>query len=226
MYAGAAASAELVRQARRRGIRLRSFIDYQGLLDLRPLAERQRRALASDRLYQAELYVEQRFTVTTGYSERVPEVRAGLLDQAIDWLGADAARLVVVLGDVGRGKTSFLRQLTRRLTGEMPDVTPVLVELRYLEKGPTLDDLLAQHLLRQGVDDIGKEKLAYMIRSGRVALLFDGFDELELRVGYDSAADYLQSLLNSLAGQAKVDASAVSRSHPLPGGGPSHARDR
>jgi hypothetical protein len=80
----------------------------------------------------------------------------------------------------------------------------VLVELRALEKGPTLDDLLAQHLVRQDVTDVSKEKLRYMIESGRVALLFDGFDELELRVGYDSAADYLQSLLNSLTGQAKV----------------------
>ena len=43
-----------------------------------------------------------------------------------------------------------------------------------------------------------------MIQSGRLALLFDGFDELELRVGYDSAADYLQTLLESVTEQAKV----------------------
>ena len=43
-----------------------------------------------------------------------------------------------------------------------------------------------------------------MIHSGRVGLLFDGFDELELRVGYDDAADYLQGLLESVTGRAKV----------------------
>ena len=81
---------------------------------------------------------------------------------------------------------------------------PVLVELRSLEKAPTLDELLAQHLVRQGVDDISPAKLRYMIRRGRLALLFDGFDELELRVGYDNAADYLQTLLESVTDRAKV----------------------
>ena len=204
VYAGPFAPLDLVEQARRRGIRLRSFVEYQGLLDLRPLADRQRQRIDADPRYPAALYVDQRFTVAGGFGGPLPEVRTGLLGQATDWLSADAARLVVVLGDFGRGKTSFLRQLTRRLPDEIPGLTPVLVELRTLEKGPTLDDLLAQHLVRQGVDDVSKAKLRYMIESGRVALLFDGFDELELRVGYDSAADYLQTLLNSLTGQAKV----------------------
>lgn len=205
VYAGAAASPELIHKARRQGVRLRSFIDYQGLLDLRPYTERQARTLAADRLYPAALYVAQRFVVASGGpAQPLPEIRADLLDQATNWLSSDAARLVVVLGDFGRGKTSFLRQLTRRLPNELPYLTPVLVELRYLEKGPTLDDLLAQHLIRHGVEDFSQAKLKYMIEQGRVALLFDGFDELELRVGYDSAADYLQSLLNSLSGQAKV----------------------
>ena len=43
-----------------------------------------------------------------------------------------------------------------------------------------------------------------MITSGRLALLFDGFDELELRVGYANAADYLQVLLESVTDRAKV----------------------
>ena len=62
----------------------------------------------------------------------------------------------------------------------------------------------AQHLVRQGVEDISPGKLRYMISSGRLALLFDGFDELELRVGYDNAADYLQMLLESVTEEAKV----------------------
>lgn len=203
VYTSPAAAATLVTHARRQGIRLRSFIEYQGLLDLRPLADAQRDRLEADRIYPARLYVDQRYTVVSGNDHR-NEVHRGLIDQATEWLRADVARLVVVLGDFGRGKTSFLRQLTRLLPTELPDVTPILVELRNLEKGPTLDDLLAQHLVREGVNDVSKDKLRYMIDRGRVALLFDGFDELELRVGYDSAGEYLQTLLNSLTGQAKV----------------------
>ena len=79
------------------------------------------------------------------------------------------------LGTLGRGKTSFLRQLTRVLqSDERPGVTPILVELRHLEKAPTLDELLMQHLVRQGVEgDFSTAKLRYMISSGRVALLFE-----------------------------------------------------
>jgi WD40 repeat protein/3',5'-cyclic AMP phosphodiesterase CpdA len=201
VYGGEPAPDTLVTRARRQGIRLLSFIEYQGLIDLRPLARAQRERLAGDRVYPAELYVEQRFTVAAA---QPGDVRTGLIGQAVAWLSADAARLIVVLGDFGRGKTSFLRQLTRILPGELPHVIPVLVELRGLEKGPSLDDLLTQHLVRQDVEDVSAAKLRYMIDSGRVALLFDGFDELELRVGYDTAADYLQSLLNSVTGQAKL----------------------
>jgi uncharacterized protein YjbI with pentapeptide repeats len=54
------------------------------------------------------------------------------------------------------------------------------------------------------MDDINLGKLRHMISSGRVALLLDGFDELELRVGYQNAADYLQTLITVVTGQAKV----------------------
>ena len=201
VYSGPPASSQLVAHARRRGVRLRSLIDYQGLLDLRSLAEAQRDRLAADQVYPARLYVPQRYRVVSGGGDGI---RGGLVEQAVSWLGADDARLVVVLGDFGRGKTSFLRQLARTLPAELPGLLPVLVELRGLEKAPTLDELLSQYLVRQGVEDVSPAKLRYMISSGRVGLLFDGFDELELRVGYDNAADYLRVLLESVTGHAKV----------------------
>jgi hypothetical protein len=202
VYAGPPVSSQLVAHARRNGVRLRSLIDYQGLLDLRPLAEAQRERLAADRIYPARLYVPQRFRLVSGGGD--DSVRSGLIERAVGWLGADDARLVVVLGDFGRGKTSFLRQLARTLPTELPGLLPILVELRGLEKAPTLDELLSQYLVRQGVEDISPAKLRYMIHSGRVGLLFDGFDELELRVGYDNAADYLRVLLDSVTGRAKI----------------------
>jgi WD40 repeat protein len=204
VYTAPPASADLQAEAKRRGIRLRSFMQYQGLLDLSQLAQAQRERLASDRLYPPQLYVEQRYRITNG--GHANDVHDHLVTRAVKWMGTEGARLVVVLGDFGRGKTSFLRQLTRVLhAAETPAVTPILVELRHLEKAPTLDELLLQHLVRQGVaGDFSAAKLRYMITSGRVALLFDGFDELELRVGYDHAAEYLQTLLDSATGQAKV----------------------
>ncbi|HEX6524475.1 MAG TPA: trypsin-like peptidase domain-containing protein [Streptosporangiaceae bacterium] len=207
VYGGPPASARLEAYARERGVRLCSFTQFQGLIDLRPLADRQREELAGDRLYPARLYVEQRYrTVHRGatWEDRAGEVEVGLVGQAVEWLGAASSRLVMVLGDFGRGKTAFLKQLTRTLPSELPGVLPIFVELRGLEKAPTLDRLLVQYLADHGVEDINLGKLGYMIRSGRIALLFDGFDELELRVGYDNAADYLRTMLDSATDRAKV----------------------
>lgn len=199
VYSGPPAPVDLVLAARRRGVRLRSFVEYQGLLDLRSLAERQAQRLAADRVYPAELYVPQRYAVARS-DERGDDVLARVLD----WLREEPARFVVVLGDFGRGKSFLLRQLTRALPTEAPGLLPVLVELRSLEKAPSLDELLAQHLVREGVSAVDVPKLRYMIGSGRLALLFDGFDELELRVGYDNAADYLTTLLQAVTDRAKV----------------------
>ncbi|CCH34934.1 pentapeptide repeat-containing protein [Actinosynnema sp. NPDC047251] len=199
VYSGPPAGSDVVAGAQRRGVRLRSFVEYQGLLDLRTLAQRQAQRLVRDQIYPPELYVPQRFTIVGAH-----EVHEDVLGQVVDWLGREAARFVMVLGDFGRGKSFLLRQLTRSLPEHLPGLLPVLVELRSLEKAPTLDELLAQHLVREGVDVVDIAKLRYMIRSGRLALLFDGFDELELRVGYDNAADYLGTLLNAVTDRAKV----------------------
>jgi uncharacterized protein YjbI with pentapeptide repeats len=203
VYRPPAVSAALVDFAARRGVLLQSLVEYQGMVDLGPLAQAQRERLANDRIYPARMYVEQRYRIVSG-GGHTDEVRTGLIDRAVRWLGGENARLVVVLGDFGRGKTSFLRQLARELPARLPSVTPVLVELRSLEKAPSLDELLAQHLARQGVDDINLTRLRYMIGSGRIVLLLDGFDELELRVGYENAADYLQTLLFSVTAEAKI----------------------
>lgn len=199
VYSGPPASPDLVLAAQRQGVRLRSFVEYGGLLDLRPLAYRQARRLAADQVYPADLYVPQRFGVVGS-----PDGGDDVLFRTLTWLREEVARFVVVLGDFGRGKSFLLRQLTRALPDEHPGLMPVLVELRSLEKAPTLDELLAQHLVHEHVQAVDVAKLRYMISSGRLALLFDGFDELELRVGYDNAADYLTTLLQAVTDRAKV----------------------
>ena len=50
-----------------------------------------------------------------------------------------------------------------------------------------------------------------MLEKGRVALLFDGFDELAQRVSFESATDHFDTLLQAAAGQAKVV--VTSRTH-------------
>jgi hypothetical protein len=80
----------------------------------------------------------------------------------------------------------------------------MLVELRALEKAHDLDTLVASHLAGAGEVRFDLEAFRYMLREGRIALLFDGFDELALRVSYRRAAEHLATLLGAVQGQAKV----------------------
>ena len=72
--------AHLITRARQRGVRLRSFVEYQGLLDLRPLVNRQNAKLADDRVYPAGLYVPQRYRLADSYGG---DIRTGLVGQAV-----------------------------------------------------------------------------------------------------------------------------------------------
>ena len=201
VYASGLASEELIAVARRQGVRLRSLVDYQGLIDLRPLVGQQADSIAADRRYPSELYVPQRFRILDTSDG---DIQDDILERVVSWLDTHDSRFIVLLGDFGRGKTFLLRQLARNLPGRLPTILPVLVELQGLEKAPSLDELLVQHLVRHGMETVELAKLRYMVRSGRLALLFDGFDELAMRVSYDHAADYLRTLMAAASGSAKI----------------------
>jgi hypothetical protein len=82
VYRGHPATDTLMTEARRQGVRLRSFIDYQGLLDLRPLVARQAERLATDPIYPAQLYVPQRYRLLD--DDPSAAARDDLLGQVID----------------------------------------------------------------------------------------------------------------------------------------------
>ena len=168
----------------------------------------QTRRLAADPVYPPTLYVSQRMTRLDAPEDPVVE---DALAEVVGWLAGDEARLILVLGDFGRGKTFLLRELARRLPDDLPRVAPVLVELRALEKSHSLDALVAAHLAAAGEQQVRLDAFRYMLREGRVAQLFDGFDELALRVTYRRAAEHLTTLVSAVQGKAKVVVSSRSQ---------------
>jgi hypothetical protein len=206
VYGGPRVGDELVAAASRRGVRLLSFVEYQGLLDLRGYMARQTARLAADPLYPPGLYVPQRLAwLDQPDSPPVDDA----LGEVTRWLSLDGPRFVLLLADFGHGKTFLLHELARRLPEQMPHLVPVLVEGRTLEKAHTVDELVAAHFMGAGEDSYDRVKFGYLRRAGRVVLLFDGFDELVLRVSYERAADHLHTLLAAVDGDTKIV--AVSR---------------
>ncbi|MFD8995518.1 WD40 domain-containing protein [Streptomyces abikoensis] len=192
---------ELREHARRRGVLVRSFTEFQGLLDLRGYVAAQTERLAADPQYQPSLYLPQRYRELErpGGAER-----DGLVDDVLRLLDADHGRFLLLLGDFGHGKTFALREIARRVPAELPHLTPVLIQLSGLDRAHTLDGLVAAHLAGQGVDTIDLRAFRYMLGQGRIVLLFDGFDELVNQVTYDRAADHLQVLLDAAVDSAKI----------------------
>jgi WD40 repeat protein len=191
---------ELVRTAAARRVRLMSFPEFQGLIDFRTYVERQTARLRQDPVYPPSLYVPQRMRFAAGlHQDETADAAATLLD----WLASPHGRFILAVGDSGTGKSFLLRELARRLA-EQGGLIPILIELRHLEKVRSLDQLLGQHFAREGVEDFSPGRFRYMLEQGRIALLFDGFDELATRVTYARAAEHFDTLLQAAAGAAKV----------------------
>ncbi|MCW2914444.1 MAG: repeat protein-like protein [Actinomycetia bacterium] len=202
VYLGPAPPRALRDEALRHGVRLRSFTEFQGLLDLSDYVVKQTVRLTSDsRLYPPGLYVPQRFRELDRSDHGV---RDDLVSEMLDLLAADHGRFLLVLGDFGRGKTFALREVARRIATETPHLIPILIDLRALDKAHSVDGLVAAHLANHGEEMIDLKAFRYMLRQGRIVLLFDGFDELVTRVTYDRAADHLETLLQAAQDKAKI----------------------
>ncbi len=201
VYEGPPLARELREEALRKGVRVRSFIEFQGLLDLGGYLDKQTARLRGDPHYPPGMYVPQRFRELDGSD---PGIRDDLADELIGLVTADYARFVLLLGDFGGGKTFVLHEVARRIAETVPHLIPILIELRGLDKAHTVRGLVAAHLANHGEGLPNLKAFDYMLREGRIVLLFDGFDELVTRLTYDRAAEHLHTLLAAVEDQAKI----------------------
>ncbi|GAA3558810.1 hypothetical protein GCM10022419_044230 [Nonomuraea rosea] len=201
VYQGPPASRAVRDDLMRKGVRLRSFTEFQGLLDLTGYVGEQTARLTTDRRYPPGLYVPQRYRELDRPGN---QVKQGIADELMRLLAADHGRFLLVLGDFGHGKTFALRELARRIPAELPHLTPIFIELRALDKAHSVDALVAAHLANHGEEFIDLKAFRYLLRQGRIVLLFDGFDELVTRLTYDRAADHLATLLAAAEDKAKI----------------------
>jgi WD40 repeat protein/nucleoside phosphorylase/type II secretory pathway predicted ATPase ExeA len=203
VHVGQAASVELARLAESKRINLLSFAEYQGLLDFSEYLRRQTERLEKDPIYPPGAYVEQRGKVSVG--GQPPEAIEDVLETIRRMLDSPDSRFALVLGEFGTGKTFLLHELARRMSQEQgAALIPVLIEMRSLQKQRTLRELIAQHFAAGDVTRFEVEKFLYMLKEGRIALLFDGFDELALRVTYDQVMEHFHTLIEAAEGKAKV----------------------
>ncbi len=220
VHQGKPALDEFRTEAFRQGIKIFTFREYQGLFDLTRYLQWQTAQLDRDPRYPRELYVDAPATIKPSGSldkDRIENVLQWLCELLVT---PDRRRFALVLGEFGVGKTFLLRELCRRLSAQPHAVWPVLVEMSRLEKHHDLPEILGAHFSRADVEGYNYPAFRYMLEEGRIALLFDGFDELAARVTYDTATAHFDTILSAAqGGYAKVsppnqtDAPAASVEH-------------
>jgi WD40 repeat protein/transcriptional regulator with XRE-family HTH domain/type II secretory pathway predicted ATPase ExeA len=200
VYQGPPPSAPVEEEAGRRRVRLRSIDDFRGLIDLRPFVQRQTERLQVDTDYAPRHYVPQRFR---DLSASATMVRSDLAEHLVSELSKDVGGFTLILGDFGAGKTFALREIAQRLSA-FPELVPLYIELRSLDKAHSVEGLVSSHLANHRHRQIDLDVFQNLLRAGRVVLLFDGFDELVTRVTFDRAADHLRRLMAAAEGKAKI----------------------
>ncbi|MDI5974155.1 TIR domain-containing protein [Streptomyces sp. SL13] len=201
IYTGDRPPDDVFARARSGMVEVRSLIEFQGLLDLRDYVAKQTAGLLDNRVYPPGLYVPQRFSVVGRADQPAGD---DLVAEVLETLRSDEGQFVLLLADFGSGKTFSMRELARRAPDELPDVIPMLIEMRKLEKDHSIEELIASHLAERGERKVDLAAFDYMLREGRILLLFDGFDELLTRTTYERAADRLDMVLNAAVGKAKI----------------------
>jgi NACHT domain/CobQ/CobB/MinD/ParA nucleotide binding domain len=175
--------------ARAAGLALRTIAELEDeLVDLRACAAAVRRTFEDSEL--SRVYVAPYAVTSDGKT-------VDGLEHALRWIAGAGPRLMLVRGDPGSGKTGFLRRLAYELAlraeAEPTAPTPILIELRGAAAGATLETLLQQQL-RAAIGWHGNpEAILYLLNSGRVILLLDGFDETAVS-SRDGAEEQLRLL--------------------------------
>lgn len=202
IYIGSSASQALIQKAETQRVELISFAEYLGLIDFSSYIQQQTARLERDPVYPPSLYVEQEAHVSIGGQETAKA--HDVLSVLLELLRSPQPRFALVLGDSGAGKTFLLHELARRMGQGNSSLVPILIEMRSLQKQRTLRQLIAQHFASAEVTRFEMERFLCMLREGRIVLLFDGFDELAVRVTYDRVMEHFSTLLEAAQGKAKV----------------------
>lgn len=126
----------------------------------------------------ARTYVAQRLQAPDGR----PSPDAS--EAGLRWARGDAPARWLLLGDYGTGKSTFLQALAYRLAlawADDPEAPiPLRIPLTNVAASTTLEQLIGVHLRQVHDDRTDPRAILHLVRLGRVVLLLDGLDELDV----------------------------------------------
>ncbi|MBN1637450.1 MAG: DUF4062 domain-containing protein [Ignavibacteriales bacterium] len=134
-----------------------------------------------------------------------------VIDDYIDnWLNADYKNHISILGEFGAGKTWFcwhfaIKQLEQYEKNPLKERFPLVVTLRDYTKAVSVESLFSEFFFRKHQTGITTYNAFIQLnRMGKFLIIFDGFDEMQRKVDYQTVVDNFWELSKVVVPNTKV----------------------
>ncbi len=127
-----------------------------------------------------------------------------------EWLGTPSRNQVTLLGDYGTGKSSVALRLTYKLAKKhledpVNNRIPLFISLRDYSKAINIQQLITDLLLNHyGVQISGFTVFQKFLETGKMVLIFDGFDEMATRVDKKTTIENFNELSKVVTANSKM----------------------
>lgn len=154
-----------------------------------------------------DIYTPSYFDLDSNNISTLNEINRVSADEFIDeWLAENSRRHIALLGEYGQGKSTVSLMTTYNLIRKFEDGKngriPILIELRG--KSPrslTMEELLASWGY---IYNINVSAIIQLLHAGKLLLIFEGFDEMDLTGDTDARLSHFRTLWKFAYPETKI----------------------
>lgn len=182
---------------------------FELLLDLVPLRDYAETLIKEEDKRRAENWKGKDWFIRPDVITDKKKTRGPAVRKIAQWLGAPEARHLVVLGDLGTGKTTLAYYLAYEMArafraDPLRHPAPVLIELLTKRAKVDLQGIITSNFSSKNLVVTDFKRFERLVKSGRIVLIFDAFDEMADRLREDEMQHNLAQMLEPAKSGGKV----------------------